>query len=42
LIDVFKKLSVIPQMVIMTYNAGLEESADCVLTIRRGRKIEDG
>ncbi|VUT25782.1 MAG: DNA double-strand break repair Rad50 ATPase [Candidatus Methanolliviera sp. GoM_asphalt] len=35
LIDVFKKLSAIPQMIIVTHDADLEEAADCVLTITK-------
>ena len=35
LIDVFKKLSAIPQMIIVTHDADLEEAADYVLTITK-------
>ena len=39
LIDVIKKLSVIPQMIIVTHDSGLEEAADNILKIEKENGI---
>ena len=39
LIDVIKKLSIIPQMIIVTHDAGLEEAADNIMKIEKENGI---
>jgi DNA repair exonuclease SbcCD ATPase subunit len=39
LINVFKKLVVVPQMIIVTHDIGLQEAADKIFTLKKERGV---